>query len=207
VVLDSYRGYADVVLTPLARRLRTVEPDALTWIAFICAIAAGLFFFIGGLIGVLLAFIFVVLNALFDALDGKIARVTGKESARGDFLDHVLDRYADVFIVGGIMLGPYCNIYLGLLAMLGVIFTSYMGTQAQAVGVGRDYGGIAGRADRLMVLMIAALLQIVLLLMGSERIGILPEIELTFLECAMIIYAVGGHITAIQRGLSTWKKL
>jgi len=63
--------------------------------------------FLGGLTLLFLGVLLVFFNALFDALDGKIAKVTGKASARGDFLDHVLDRYADVFMLAGIILGPY----------------------------------------------------------------------------------------------------
>ena len=37
---------------------------------------------------------------------------------------------------------------IGVFALTGVLMSSYLGTQAQAVGVGRYYGGILGRADR-----------------------------------------------------------
>ena len=46
--------------------------------------------------------------------------MTGKASRRGDFLDHVLDRYADVLMLGGLAIGPYCPVWLGLLAVLGI---------------------------------------------------------------------------------------
>jgi phosphatidylglycerophosphate synthase len=185
-----------------------LSPDALSWAAFVLAVAAGLMLYFGEPpILVLMAFVFISGNALFDALDGKLARIAGTASRRGDFLDHVLDRYADVFIIGGVMLGPLSDDLLGLLALLGVIFTSYMGTQAQAVGVGRDYGGIAGRADRLAILMVATLLQFILMALGGMRIGVEPYFSLTILEYAMVIFAVAGHVTALQRARSTWRKL
>ena len=149
-----------------------------------------------------LAVLCILGNALFDALDGKVAKITGKTSKRGDFLDHVLDRYADVFIIGGIMLSVHCDWVIGLLALLGVIFASYMGTQAQALGCGRDYGGILGRADRLVILIIVPLIQFVVYLELNGRLWLFTPIEY-----AMIWFAFAGHFTAIQRGLRTWKRL
>ncbi len=208
MVLDAYRRYADRFLDPMARRLLHVSPDALSWAAFVLAIAAGAMFYFGEPPALLLlAFLFIAGNAVLDALDGKLARMTGVASRKGDFLDHVLDRYADVFIIGGLLLGPLCDDLLGLLALLGVIFTSYMGTQAQAVGVGRDYGGALGRADRLALLLVASLLQFLLLVFGVRDLGVAPYFSFTVLEYAMIVVAVGGHLTALQRARATWRKL
>jgi archaetidylinositol phosphate synthase len=202
MVLNSYRANADPYLLPLAKKLRNVEPNTLTWLAFIFAILAGLFFYLGHVWFLLLATLCIFLNAILDALDGKIAKITGKASKRGDFLDHVLDRYADVFIIGGIMLSVHCDWLIGLLALLGVIFASYMGTQAQALGCGRDYGGILGRADRLVILTIVPLIQFLAYLELNGRIWIFTPIEY-----AMIWFAFAGHFTAIQRGIRTWKRL
>jgi len=197
---------ADKFLAPVARAMIVFEPNSLTWVALLCAFAAGLFFYYGGGAFLSLAIFFLFLNAAFDALDGRIARLRGKTTVKGDFLDHVLDRYADIFIIGGIMLGPYCNFLLGLFALLGVLLTSYMGTQAQAVGVGREYGGVLGRADRLMVLLIAAVLQLILDPNGINPFGT-DLFKLKVMEYAMLLFAVLGNITAIQRAISTWKKL
>ena len=206
MVLDRWRRLGDAILDPLARRLRRVSPDALSWAALLSAAFAGLAFYLGG--GVLLALgaLFAFLNALLDALDGKVAKLTGRASRRGDFLDHVLDRYADVLMLGGIALGPYCPVWLGLLAIVGVLLTSYMGTQAQAVGAGRDYGGLLGRADRLVILIAAVLLQAAVdpghgILLGA---GVL---SFTVLGWAMVLFAILGNVTAIQRAVSTWRHL
>lgn len=206
MVLDSYRRLADKFLAPMARAMIVFEPNSLTWAALLCAVVAGLFFYYGGVAFLSLAIFFLFLNAGFDALDGRIARLRGKTMVKGDFLDHVLDRYADIFIIGGIMLGPYCNFLLGFFALLGVLLTSYMGTQAQAVGVGREYGGVLGRADRLMVLLIAALLQLILDPNGINPFGT-EVFKLKVIEYAMLLFAVLGNITAIQRAIFTWRKL
>ncbi len=190
----------------MARGLRNVSPDALSWTALGFAAAAGVALYRGGATLLLLGALFVFLNALFDALDGKVAKLTGRASRRGDFLDHVLDRYADVLILGGIALSGYCPLWLGLLALLGVLLTSYMGTQAQAVGVGRDYGGALGRADRLVIVVAVAVLQAAADPMGRTPFGLDP-VRFTVLGWGMLLFAVLGHVTAIQRGVATWRRL
>ena len=206
MVLDSYRHLADAILNPIARRLAHVSPDALSWAALVAAAFAGTFFLFRGGWALGLGALFVFLNGLFDALDGKVAKMTGKASRRGDFLDHVLDRYADVLMLGGLAIGPYCPVWLGLLAVIGVLLTSYMGTQAQAVGAGRDYRGILGRADRLLILMIAAALQAGFDPNAIRDLGVEP-LRYSILGWAMALFAVLGNVTAIQRAASTWRQL
>ena len=207
MVLNRYRKQADKVLIPLSKPFMHFHPDTLTWFAFISSMVAGFSFFMAGVnhYYLLLAFLFVLLNAFFDAMDGKIAKMKGIASARGDFLDHVLDRYADMFMLGGIAFSTYCNLGIGALAMLGVIFASYMGTQAHAVGAGRDYGGILGRADRLVLLMLFPLIQFF-----SDSSGYVLTLfgyETSFLELMMIWFAIAGHFTALQRAHRAWRYL
>src|SRR2546427_4366344 len=137
-----------------------VNPNLVSWIAFLAAVGAGISFFIGGggLLGLALALMLVA--SYLDALDGKIAKMAGKASVRGDFLDHVLDRYADVFMLGGIAFNAtYCRLGVGTLALLGVLLTSYKGTQAPVVGQGRAYSRVLGRGDRPVLLVFGGLLQ------------------------------------------------
>ncbi|UCD93245.1 MAG: CDP-alcohol phosphatidyltransferase family protein [Methanobacteriota archaeon] len=186
--------------------MKHIHPNTISWIAFLCAVFAGVNFWIGGFWGLLFAFFFIALNALFDALDGKIAKMTGKASKKGDFLDHVLDRYADIFIVGGIILSGVHNSVIGLVALVGILMTSYLGTQAMAVGAGRDYGGIMGRADRLVILMLFTLIQLIGSPFGFWMVGT-SEYYLTWIDIAMVIIAIGGNITAVQRAVRAWKKI
>ena len=204
MVLDRYRGVADRFLVPVARRLIGVDPNAVSWVAFIAAVGAGIGFYLGGSWFLGLALLLILGNSYLDALDGKIAKLAGKASARGDFLDHVLDRYADVFMLGGVAFGAYCRLWIGTLALLGVLLTSYMGTQAQAVGQGRAYGGILGRADRLVLLFLGGLLQWLFAPSGGYVLGI-GGIAFSPLEWFMVLFAVLGHLTAVQRAIATWR--
>jgi len=208
VVLDRYRKAADWFLVPVASRMLRVNPNVVSWIAFLAAVGAGISFFIGGGRGFLgLALVLILANSYLDALDGKIAKMAGKASTRGDFLDHVLDRYADVFMLGGIAFNAmYCHLEVGTLALLGVLLTSYMGTQAQAVGQGRAYGGVLGRADRLVLLFLGGLIQLINAPSGGATWGVGV---LTFgpLEWFMVLFAVLGNATAVQRAVGIWRGL
>lgn len=206
MVLDKKRESVDPVLSRVASVFIGVNPDVLTWFALLFSIISGVFFYYSSpeleLVNYFLFFaaFFVFLNGLFDAVDGKVAKMTDKASLRGDFLDHALDRYADIFIIGGIALSTWVRPSIGLLALIGVLLTSYMGTQAQAIGCKRDYSGILGRADRLVLLMVFPIVQHIFLRFPFE----LP-FGTTILEWVLIYFAVMGNFTALQRFYSTLK--
>ena len=203
--IESLRPKIQWFLNPIAKFFSRlpITPNGWTIVSLVCAFGAGVAFAFGKpLLGVIL----VILNACLDVLDGALARYMNISSPVGDYLDHVFDRYADTAIVVGILVwgtlgtDPWnftvfgCTIpawVIGIFAVTGVLLSSYMGTQAQAVGLKRNYGGILGRADRLILLIILGI---------AEFIYPSPFIlGLSFLGWLLIIYGVFGHITAIQR--------
>jgi archaetidylinositol phosphate synthase len=211
MVLEEYRQDADAVLDPVAKSLGDTHPDTLTWSALGCAIFAGIAFAASKFNVAWLAVgaVFVAMNGILDALDGRLAKMHGKASARGDVLDHVVDRYADFFMLAGIMLSPYSrHPTLGLAAILGVFMTSYMGTQAQAVGAKRDYGGVLGRADRVVLMFVVPLMFAILVTLNLPVEIPLPwPYPVNLIEMMLVWFAVAGNLTAIQRGLKTWRSL
>jgi len=142
-------------------------------------------------------------SGFLDGLDGKVARLAGIADRRGDFLDHVLDRYADMLMIGGVAVSAWCSPYLGMMALIGVLLTSYMGTQAQAVGAKRMYAGLLGRADRIVLSFLIPLVQMVMVLLGHSSIELLG-IEFNAFEVMMLWFAVVGNLTAIQRAVLTY---
>ena len=198
MVLNKYRKKGDGFLKFASLPFMRFNPNTVTIFAIISAGFAGISYFYGLFI---LAFFFVLFNSLFDAIDGFMAKLKGTASKRGDFLDHIMDRYADTFMILGIAFSGYCSMVIGIFGLTGVYFTSYMGTQAQAVGVRRDYGGILGRADRLVMLMFGTLISIFVI-----DISIF-NFHITIFEIIMLWFGIAGHATAIQRGLRTWKIL
>lgn len=205
MVLDRFRPGADRLLVPLAKHLSRVSPNAISWMALVAAAIAGVSFYLGGAWLLLLALVLIALSAYLDALDGKVAKMFGKTSPRGDFIDHVFDRYADVFLLGGVAFNAaYCPLGVGALAIIGVLLTSYMGTQAQAVGQGRRYAGILGRADRLVLLALGGLVQLIAAPAGNTAWGIAP-LQFGPLAWIMVLFAVLGNATAIQRAIGIWR--
>jgi len=170
VVADDYRDFGTKILTPLAKRI-PLGPMGISFLSLLTAIGAGFSFFMAdlenisigihrrGALWLLIGALMVFLTAVLDALDGMVARIREISSRRGDLIDHTLDRVADIIIVGGIALGPLVEITVGFAAIIGILMLSYMGTQAQAVGAGREYAGLLGRADRLVVLIMVPIIQ------------------------------------------------
>ena len=193
MTLDALRPLADRLIDPLVSGAKRagLTPDTVSVLALVAAAgAAGSFYAAAGdprlyLVGATL----VLCNGVLDLIDGGLARELETASAAGDLLDHVLDRYADILIIGGLAagVGRYA---LGLAAVTGVLMTSYLGTQAQAVDLDRVYGGVLGRADRL------ALTGIVTAVASVVRA---TAAELTAVGWLLVVFAVVGHVTALQR--------
>ena len=161
MVADDYRDLGTKILNPLAKRM-PIGPMGISFLSLLTAIGAGYSFYMADLENtnwLLIGALMVFLTAILDALDGMVARMREISSRRGDLIDHTLDRVADVIIVGGIALGPLVEITVGFAAIIGILMLSYMGTQAQAVGAGREYAGLLGRADRLVVLVMVPIIQ------------------------------------------------
>jgi archaetidylinositol phosphate synthase len=200
MTLDRLRPLADRLLGPWVTAADRVglTPDRVSVIAFLAAIAAGLAFSLATTAGYLAGALLVFANGWLDLVDGALAREQGVESSGGDLLDHVLDRYADIAILAGLAAG-IGRYGLGLAAVTGVLMTSYLGTQIQAVGLGREYGGLLGRADRL------ALVGITGALAALHSGSIVADVGIV--SALLVLFAVVGHLTALQRFWGAWSDL
>lgn len=207
MVLERYRAGWEKTLHPGARTAQRfgITPDMLTVASFVFALAAAAFFALarpGSEVFLLLGGAAVGANALLDGLDGRLARLTNTSSKRGDYLDHVVDRYSDAAILLGLALSPYGSLVWGLFALVGTFLTSYMGTQAQALGLGRNYAGWLGRADRLVIL-----IAVPVLMFGAWWLGITLPWGIEPIVLMLAYFAILGNITALQRFWSGWKQL
>ena len=108
-----------------------VSPNLITLASFILAVLAGIFFFFGGYQNILIGGIMAQLSSILDGCDGEIARLKFRSSDFGKWLDRVLDRYADGFIILGMTHALWLstkNEYvwlIGFLALTGIYLNSY----------------------------------------------------------------------------------
>jgi CDP-diacylglycerol--glycerol-3-phosphate 3-phosphatidyltransferase len=160
-MLDKYTREAWTrIMTPPARGFMRMglTPDHVTIIGTAGVLVGALAFYPRGefLTGTLViaAFIF------FDNIDGIMARMSGRETKWGAFLDSVLDRLADAAIFGGLAMwyaGTGNNLRM-VGALIGCLTFGAVVSYARARAEGLGYeakGGIAERADRLLVILLA----------------------------------------------------
>ncbi len=142
--------------------------------------------------GSLLFAILIFTAGLLDGVDGALARLTGTISVQGGYLDSVLDRYADAFIIVA-FLGYYPTLppFLGVpflvwvtIALIGVIMVSYVRVRAELSGIPSCDVGLAGRSERLFIIFFFSLFNF--LYLKSAYIG-------------LIIVGILSHLTAIYR--------
>jgi archaetidylinositol phosphate synthase len=133
-----------------------------------------------------LAFVLLLISGFCDALDGVIARVCGESTVFGGFLDSLLDRYADAAVLVGIIIAGVCDYRAGLLAIIGSLLVSYSRARAEAVGFKMESVGLAERAERMLILLLATLIAIY---------------WLPALNIGVIIIAVLANATVVQRAV------
>ncbi len=156
------RKLASGVIEPPARLLLRlhVSPDAVTVFGTVGAVAAALVCFPDGRFG--LGVLLIAIFATSDLIDGTMARISGTSGPWGNFLDATLDRVADGAIFGGLVMwgalnGDPVTTAAATLALVTGQVTSYAKARAEAVGATANVG-IAERAERLVLVLLAALL-------------------------------------------------
>jgi CDP-diacylglycerol---glycerol-3-phosphate 3-phosphatidyltransferase len=159
---------------------RVVNPNIFTLWGLAFGIIAGLLIAFDRPI---LAGASLMVSGCFDLLDGAVARGTGNTTSFGAFLDSVLDRYTDLFVMCGIIIhfmkaGSFFYTVATLIAAIGVALIPYARARAEAASFVCKTGFLE-RPERL-----------ILLLLGLF-VGILPYI--------ILILAVLTHVTVLQR--------
>lgn len=159
-MLDKYtRVYFTRIITPIARGLLRVglTPDAVTIIGTAGVVVGSLAFFPRG--ELLWGTLFITAFVFSDNIDGVMARLSGRQSKWGAFLDSVLDRVGDAAIFGGLAMwfagdGDSLRMTALLIACLAFgAVVSYARAKAESIGFTAG-GGIAERADRLVAVLV-----------------------------------------------------
>lgn len=182
------------LLDPLVGALAAlgITPDQVTVVGFLLSLAAG----------VALAFdryppaaglLFV--GSLCDALDGGLARKTGRGSRFGAFFDSFLDRYAEAAVFFGLAVS-YARqaraLEVGVIvaALVGSLLVSYARARAEGLGVACKVG-VMERPERLVVLILGTALGPRFLLWGVWGLAFL-----THLTALQRLFYVRGQLTS-----------
>jgi len=181
------------LITPVARVLvrAKISPDAVTVVGTLGVVAGALAFYPRGefWVGTLVITAFI----LSDSLDGTMARLTGRSSNWGAFLDSTLDRVGDAAIFGGLVrwvAGGGDDLLMAGLALFCLVagaLVSYSKARAEGLGMTANVG-IAERSERLIVVL------------ACTGLSGMPGVRLTFLlPAALWVLAVTSVVTVVQR--------
>ena len=223
-MLERMRDTWTKAIQPIVLKLGDLDPSVLTWTSLLVSVVGFYMLAIAemdtnGSLMIILAVILVLVAGVLDALDGALARHQGTDGPYGDFLDHTIDRIVDVGLLVAIGMNAafVSNMSAGLAAGLLTLLGSYMGTQAQSVGLDRIYGGFS-RADRMIITLLGLLIAAMQAYTGSTGIDLvsyheyfeyllLGNEELNGMTGALAISAWGGIYTFIVRFSSTRSQL
>jgi archaetidylinositol phosphate synthase len=173
-----------------------LTPNRITIVGVILSFLSALVYAkweINPLLFLFLAMLLLLLSGFCDALDGVVARLYEQATTFGGFLDSLLDRYADAAVYLGIVLGGLCDLYWGLIAMVGSLLVSYSRARAEAAGIKMESIGLAERAERILILAVASLVA-----MFWRPIAVM--------NIAIILLAVLTNLTVLQRSLYVYGK-
>ena len=175
-----------------------ITPNALTASGVtLCAAASVLVYFEyrGHILFYWLGAVVFVIGSLLDILDGALARVSGKGTPFGAFLDSTTDRVSEGFMLGAIALifarhHHTVALAFDVAAVAGSFLVSYTRARAEALGLKGDVG-IGSRAERVVVITAGLVL---------APWGVLPWA--IYLLAAAAWFTVGQRVLAVRRQLS-----
>jgi len=190
--LTKIRDWYEKTFIPLGRILAKtgLSPNQITVLSVLIGLFQIYFFWKNEL---LLGFLFFILAAFMDILDGSLARATNRVSRFGQLLDHFSDRAVEFELVFGLILGKYMPGWLGALLIFSMIMPSYVRARGEAVsGISGQGVGFFERKEKL----------------GTLIAGIILEhwFEKSIFYAGIIV-SVFSLITAIQRLIYYRKKM
>ena len=167
-----------------------ISADGATFIGLIIAVISGYYisqgqFLLGGGL--------VLIGAIFDLLDGGIARSTGKVTKRGALTDSVFDRVSEIVILSGLGMYYVCAekvdstaVLLAFAAIGGSLLVSYVRARAEGLGV-KGTAGFLTRPERIVITVTG-------LVLGYPLI-------------VLWILGIGTPLSAIWRFLDSWRAI
>jgi len=177
-----YRRFSRPIAKLLARY--NVNPNSITFFAAFLGILSGYLIAIGKIYeSVLMIFI----SQIFDCVDGDLARLTGRVTHKGAYLDRIFDRFVDAaLVIGMVALSPEELWLVGMLAIVGSFGVSISRAMAEAEGAVCKVG-IGGRDTRIVIIMLGLILN--------------------QLYATLVILTFLGFLTTVHRMVHTLKQL
>jgi phosphatidylglycerophosphate synthase len=166
-----------------------VTPIQMTWVSALLFVAGAIAFGLGSYI---LGALLTLIGEIVDCIDGDLARITGRTSRWGAFLDSVLDRWTDAALILGLAYSDMDSLGVAAgFALTASFLVSYTRARAQSLGVDCP-DGIGARDARVLVLVIAALLNFVL-------IGLITIIVLGVITSIHRMIVAGREMERLER--------
>ncbi len=185
---EAVRKYSRTFLEPIARLISAtnISPNVLTVIGFFLMVGVAFVlaqgrFFLGGVL--------ITIFAIFDAIDGTLARMTKRTSRFGAFLDSTLDRFSEAVIFFGLFVyylsqSQSMELILIYATVVGSLMVSYARARAEGIGVPLK-DGLFTRFERIFLLVVGLLFNI--------------------LTPVLWILAIFTNLTAVQRMYVVWQ--
>src|SRR5215210_5994710 len=178
-----------------------INPNILTVIGVSLNVGCGLLFGLGHFFS---AGITLIVANVFDMLDGQVARLSGRVTRFGGFLDSSLDRLSDMVVFVGLMvfyardtpLHSTLNVFLAGAGLMGSVMVSYASARAESLIPKCDVGFLR-RPERVVLFIIGALTTHP----GSNNFF------LTCMPAVLWVLAIGSYSTFAHRMYHTWLEL
>ena len=178
-----------------------ISPNLLTVTGVSINVGCGLLFGFGHFFW---AGIILIVANLFDMLDGQVARLSGRVTRFGGFLDSSLDRLSDMVVFVGLMVfyardtqfHSTLNVFLAGAAMMGSVMVSYTSARAESLIPKCDVGFLR-RPERVVLLIIGAL---------STHPGSQNQFA-NRMPAILWVLAIGSYWTFAHRMYHTWREV
>src|SRR5437660_394470 len=178
-----------------------ISPNILTFIGVAINVGSGMLFGFGRFFW---AGIILIVANLFDMLDGQVARLSGRVTTFGGFLDSSLDRLSDMVVFVGLMVfyardtqyHSTLNVLLAGAALMGSVMVSYASARAESLIPKCDVGFLR-RPERVVLLIIGGL---------TTHPGSSSPF-LNRMPAVLWVLAVGSYWTFAHRMYHTWREL